>query len=132
MRKLYILIIPFLIIQCAVKKTTTTAATNDNAKVSAPTGDVKLNAPPSLDENTRKMLETAEIVEHGATQYWLKQGEGILKNQCASCHGYKDPTRYDEASWVKHMNRMVPKAKLSEEQAKFLRVYTITQIRTKQ
>ncbi len=114
-----------------MKKSTTTAATNDNAKVSAPNGDMKLNAPQALDENTRKMLETAESVEHGATQYWLTQGEGILKNQCASCHGYKDPIRYEEASWVRHMSRMVPKAKLSEEQAKFLRVYTIALIRTK-
>jgi mono/diheme cytochrome c family protein len=76
------------------------------------------------------MLAAAEEVEHGATQYWLSQGKEILNNQCASCHGAKDPLKYSTENWVRHMSRMSPKAKLSEDQAKYLRVYTLALIKT--
>lgn len=83
-----------------------------------------------LSPELEKKLEIAEQIEHGATQYWLNQGKEIMNVQCGSCHKAKDPLKYDEASWTKHMNRMVPKAKLTEDQAKYLRVYTLTLIRT--
>ena len=121
-----------LLFQCAAKKTQTAQrfvepAVNRNAVEPEPV----LSPEEIAADKERKMLAAAESVEQGATSDWLMQGKEIMNNQCGSCHKAKDPIKYDEASWVRHMSRMVPKAKLSDEQAKFLRVYTIALIRTK-
>lgn len=121
-----------LLFQCAAKKTQTAQrfvepAVNRNAVEPEPF----LSPEEIAADKERKMLAAAESVEQGATSDWLMQGKEIMNNQCGSCHNAKDPIKYDEASWVRHMSRMVPKAKLSDEQAKFLRVYTIALIRTK-
>jgi cytochrome c5 len=121
-----------IMFQCAVKK----GKTEREYVMPAPNPNYN-EAPPGQSpeeiaaDNERKMLAAAESVEQGATSDWLLQGKEIMNNHCGSCHKAKDPIKYDEASWVRHMSRMVPKAKLSEEQAKFLRVYTIALIRTK-
>ncbi|MFN4913754.1 MAG: hypothetical protein ACK5FT_00385 [Sphingomonadales bacterium] len=123
--------------QCAARKTQTSlnnASTVPDAQVSEPQpvqlekGTIK--EPEPLPAEMQKRLEVAESIEHGATQYWLNQGKEILNLQCGSCHKPKNPLNYDEASWVKHMNRMVTKSKLTEDQTKYLRVYTLTLIRT--
>jgi cytochrome c5 len=121
-----------LLFHCAAKKTQTAQrfvepAVNRNAVEPEPF----LSPEEIAADKERKMLAAAESVEQGATSDWLMQGKEIMNNQCGSCHKAKDPIKYDEASWVRHMSRMVPKAKLSDEQAKFLRVYTIALIRTK-
>ena len=120
-----------IMFQCAVKK----GKTERENVMPAPNPNYN-EAPPGQSpeeiaaDNERKMLAAAESVEQAATSDWLLQGKEIMNNHCGSCHKAKDPIKYDEASWVRHMSRMVPKAKLSEEQAKFLRVYTIALIRT--
>jgi cytochrome c5 len=121
-----------LLFHCAAKKTQTAQrfvepAVNRNAVEPEPF----LSPEEIAADKERKMLAAAESVEQGATSDWLMKGKEIMNNQCGSCHKAKDPIKYDEASWVRHMSRMVPKAKLSDEQAKFLRVYTIALIRTK-
>ena len=132
----FFLLTAVLLFQCAAKKANTT----QSSAVAAPEVQVlepqpvqlesgTLKTPGALSAETQKRLEVAESIEHGATQYWLNQGKEILNVQCGSCHKSKNPLNYNEASWVKHMARMVPKSKLTEEQAKYLRVYTLTLIR---
>jgi mono/diheme cytochrome c family protein len=111
-----------LLAQCAVKKGSKSVAANN------PVTEEDIVEPPPPEK--QQMLAAAEEVEHGATQYWLSQGKEILNNQCASCHGVKDPLKYSTENWVRHMSRMSPKAKLSEDQAKYLRVYTLALIKT--
>ncbi|MEK0420755.1 MAG: hypothetical protein EBV15_03740 [Bacteroidetes bacterium] len=119
-----------LLFQCAAKKTQTAQrfvepTVNPNAVEPEP-----VQTPEEIAaEKEKKMVAAAESVEQGATKDWLTQGKDILNIQCASCHKAKDPLQYDEANWVKHMSRMVPKAKLTPEQAKYLRVYTLAQFR---
>jgi hypothetical protein len=135
---LFFLALATFMVHCAAKKTAVAGEKSapvpevqvlEPAPVNpAPVG-VQLKVTP-LPEETRKMLNIAEGVEHGATQYWLNQGKEIMGVQCAACHKAKDPLKFDETSWVKHMNRMVPKAKLTDDQAKYLRVYTLTLIRS--
>lgn len=138
MFRLFLMAGTLFLVHCVAKKPAATAG-----KV-APAADVPVSEPvpvapatdksplkvPSVPAETQKLLSIAEGVEHGATQYWLNQGKDVLNVQCASCHKAKDPLKYDESGWVKHMNRMVPKAKLTEDQAKYLRVYTLTLIRS--
>lgn len=135
---LFSLAIAIFMVHCAAKKTAISGENSapasqeqvlEPAPVNPPPTGAKLKLTPIPDE-TRKMLDIAEGVEHGATQYWLNQGKEMLGVQCATCHKAKDPLKYDEANWVKHMSRMVPKAKLTEDQAKYLRVYTLTLIRS--
>jgi hypothetical protein len=128
-----------LLAQCAVKKGSKSVAANNPVTeediVEPPPSTVPdrgalLKKPVPLSPEKQQMLAAAEEVEHGATQYWLSQGKEILNNQCASCHGVKDPLKYSTENWVRHMSRMSPKAKLSEDQAKYLRVYTLALIKT--
>lgn len=128
-----------VLFQCAARKTQTeknNVSTGTDVQVSEPSmsvvqpGTATIKTLEPLPAELQKRLEVAESIEHGATQYWLSQGADILNVQCGSCHKPKNPLNYNEASWVKHMNRMVPKSKLTEDQAKYLRVYTLTLIRT--
>ncbi len=127
-----------LLAQCAVKKGSKSVSTNNPVTEeivevppsTVPNPGASLKNPQPLSPEKQQMLAAAEEVEHGATQYWLNQGKEILNNQCASCHGAKDPLKYSTENWVRHMSRMSPKAKLSEDQAKYLRVYTLALIKT--
>lgn len=116
--------------QCAARKTQTPQ--NNVSKVP----DAQVSEPQPLPteearaaEEEKKMVAAAESLEPGATREWLVQGKEILNKQCGSCHKAKDPMNYDEANWVRHMSRMIPKAKLTEEQAKYLRVYSLSLFR---
>jgi hypothetical protein len=135
---LFFIVLAILMVRCAAKKTAVAVEKSTPAPEAQVLEPIAVNPAPDrmqlkatpIPEETRKTLDIAEGVEHGATQYWLNQGKEMLGVQCATCHKAKDPLKYDEASWVKHMSRMVPKAKLTEDQAKYLRVYTLTLIRS--
>lgn len=121
----YILASSLIFFHCAVKKTTSARPASPN---SAELREIK-SQPNQTATREDDFLAAAETIEQGATKEWLVQGKDILNNQCAVCHKAKDPIKYDEANWFRHMNRMIPKAKLTEEQAKYLRVYTLSQFR---
>lgn len=132
--RLFLMAVTLFLVHCVAKKPAATAVkaapASDAPVTAAPATDTSPLKAPSVAAETQKMLSIAEGVEHGATQNWLNQGKDVLNVQCAYCHKVKDPLKYDESGWVKHMNRMVPKAKLTEDQAKYLRVYTLTLIRS--
>lgn len=43
-------------------------------------------------------------------------GKVIYETKCGTCHKLKDPARGNMAQWTKWIDRMAPKAKLSDEE----------------
>lgn len=53
----------------------------------------------------------------------LASGKTLYLNNCAKCHKLKDEQNYTIDKWDKILDRMIPKAKLSEEDGKLVRAY---------
>lgn len=95
--------VSLLIANCAAKKTATVAKPVSNSTT---------------------LLETAKGIDPNATQAMLDMGKQILTTNCARCHGAKDPLKFSAEEWNKDMERMIVKAKMTEDQASPLRLYT--------
>jgi len=86
---------------------------------------------PVAQETAPSLLAIAQATDASATQQMLDQGKQILEVQCAKCHAAKDPKKFTTEKWEKSLTAMIPKAKLSEDQAKVLRLYTAAYQQTK-
>ena len=53
----------------------------------------------------------------------LKKGRELYVNNCASCHQLYMPNKYDDATWMKNLNEMQDKAKISDEQKNLIYHY---------
>jgi cytochrome c5 len=60
------------------------------------------------------------------TAEYLAQGKIIFDNSCKKCHDLPNPTDHSAQDWVKIMNSMAPKAKLSDEQHRMVYDYIIS------
>lgn len=56
----------------------------------------------------------------------LALGKTIYENSCAKCHDLPNPTDHSAQDWVGIMNRMAPKAKLSEDQREMVYDYIVS------
>lgn len=63
------------------------------------------------------------LAQYNADQ--LEQGKTIFTGNCAKCHKLKDPESRSPEQWNKVLKRMIPKAKLSDEDGKLVRAYLI-------
>ena len=70
------------------------------------------------------LLDAAKAIDPNASQAMLDQGKEILNTNCTKCHGYKDPSNFTAEKWSHELDEMIPKAKLTEDQALVLRLYT--------
>lgn len=62
----------------------------------------------------------------GTTLEQLNEGSAIMNNQCSRCHGTKKIANYTEEKWEKEINKMAPKAKITDIQKENLRRYILT------
>ena len=60
------------------------------------------------------------------TDQQLAQGKTIFENTCGKCHKLPDPTSHNSVDWVGIMNRMAPKAKLTDEQHQWVYDYIVS------
>lgn len=44
------------------------------------------------------------------------EGKAVYETNCAKCHKLKDPHNYTSEEWGKWVDKMAPKAKLTDEQ----------------
>lgn len=56
----------------------------------------------------------------------IAQGKTIFENACKRCHDLPEPKKYTSVEWVGIMNSMAPKAKLSEEQHRWVYDYVVS------
>ena len=59
-------------------------------------------------------VPTAENVAPGADLSQIAQGRTIMTEKCVKCHGLKNPDKHTPDQWVKIMEKMGKKAKLSD------------------
>lgn len=70
-------------------------------------------------------VESKEQILAQYNQEQLAQGHTIFTNSCANCHKLKQPETRNAEQWNSIIKRMIPKAKLSDEEGKLVRAYVI-------
>lgn len=53
----------------------------------------------------------------------LAQGKEISETKCGKCHRLHETTEYNADQWTKILDRMIPKARLADDQGNVLRQY---------
>jgi cytochrome c5 len=98
MRKLIVLLmISFVVFSCSHK--TTPSATNVKAEVKA--------------REESATVSNAQFVE----------GKALSLTYCTKCHAEKNPSRGNMTQWDKWLDKMAPKAKITDEQKMKIRDY---------
>lgn len=71
-----------------------------------------------------KTVGAAEVKELVLTPE-LAKGKSLYEDSCANCHKLFPASRHDKEGWVVTMDRMAPKAKISEEEKKLIYNYLV-------
>lgn len=74
------------------------------------------------------VFETAKIRYPKIQLTDLQQGFDIYTNACQRCHGDKGIAKYNEDQWNKILVKMIPKAKLNEEQSVQLKQFILSSV----
>jgi Cytochrome c len=53
----------------------------------------------------------------------LKKGRKLYVNNCASCHQLYMPNRYDEKQWIRNLDEMQTRAKITDNDKKLILDY---------
>lgn len=67
----------------------------------------------ALPKATEEVKMTEEVVELPTT---ILEGKKLYENSCANCHKLFPANKHDKSGWTKTLERMAPKAKITEEQ----------------
>lgn len=70
-------------------------------------------------------VETKEQILAQYNQEQLAQGHTLFTNNCDNCHKLKQPETRTAKQWNAIIKRMIPRAKLSDEEGKLIRAYAI-------
>lgn len=70
-------------------------------------------------------VESKEQIMAQYNSAQLEEGRTIFTNSCDNCHKLKEPGSKTPGQWNKTVKRMIPRAKLSDEQGKLVRAYLI-------
>lgn len=85
-----------------------------------------VNCTPKASKAIAEMpVESKDQIVAQYTPAQLEQGKTIFTGNCAKCHKLKDPGSRTPAEWNKVLKRMIPKAKLSDDDGKLVRAYLI-------
>ncbi|MDI9310819.1 MAG: hypothetical protein QM535_11440 [Limnohabitans sp.] len=68
---------------------------------------------PKATQSTPEIPSTPEVKVSEAT---LAEGKTLYENNCGKCHKLYEPSAYGKDRWVKILNWMAPKAKITDEQ----------------
>lgn len=94
-----ILILAIIVFACHRK----TVASSDNIIISNKT-------------NTERKVANPEVASAGQTVY---------ANRCGRCHGLKKTENYTTQQWENILKSMIPKAKLSDDEAREVTAYVL-------
>lgn len=70
-------------------------------------------------------IETKEQILVQYDEQQIAEGKAIFTANCGKCHGLKEPESKTAAQWTPIMKKMIPKAKLNDEEGKLVRAYAI-------
>lgn len=87
---------------------------------------IMANCTPKASKAIAEMpVESKEQIAAQFTPDQLEQGKTIFTGNCAKCHKLKEPGSRTPEQWNKVLKRMIPKAKLSDDDGKLVRAYLI-------
>jgi cytochrome c5 len=87
---------------------------------------VMVNCSPKASKVISELpVESKEQIVAKYTSAQLESGKTIFLNSCNKCHKLKQPETRTPAQWNKVLKRMIPKAKLSDEDGQLVRAYLI-------
>lgn len=75
-------------------------------------------------------VENKEQIVAKYSPQQLETGKTIFAGNCAKCHKLKEPESRTPEQWNKVLKRMIPKAKLSDDDGKLVRAYLIAHSKT--
>lgn len=75
---------------------------------------------------SEEILSVAKQKFPGINLEALSEGHKIYTNECTNCHGAKAVKSEPESEWVSIIDRMAPKANLSEKQKKQVLEYVLS------
>lgn len=68
-------------------------------------------------------MPSKENVAGNANIEELRKGRTLYVNKCSSCHTLYLPEKYTKAEWTKWVNRMAPKAKITDQEKELIQAY---------
>ena len=68
---------------------------------------------PSASGTSVSTLKTSSAT---VTNEQFLQGKTVFEASCGKCHKYRDPASHTVKQWTYWLNKMAPKAKLTDEQ----------------
>ena len=84
------------------------------------------NCTPKASKAIAEMpVETKDQITAKYSAVQLEHGKSIFMANCAKCHKLKEPGSRTPDEWNKVLKRMIPKAKLSDDDGKLVRAYLI-------
>lgn len=76
---------------------------------------------PKVAKTTTTESTTFDISKFSEAQ--LAQGAQIMNTSCNKCHKLHEPQKFDVEKWNRVLKRMIPKAKLSEQDGNLVKAY---------
>jgi cytochrome c5 len=85
-----------------------------------------VNCSPKASKAIAEMpVESKEQIVAKYNSSQLEQGKTIFTGNCDKCHKLKDPGSRTPEQWNKVLKRMIPKARLSDDDGMLVRAYLI-------
>lgn len=75
-------------------------------------------------------MMTKEVALQQYTSAQIAEGEALTNAKCGTCHKVYAAGQFAAPRWHQVLNRMLPKAKTTEEEGKLIRAYIIANSRT--
>ena len=76
--------------------------------------------------STANKLPSTEVITNTAQTIDLAQGKILYEGKCGRCHSLYEPSKFSDAEWKPIVERMAPKAKLTDEQKGLVYAYLTT------
>jgi cytochrome c5 len=74
---------------------------------------------------TTESIPTPEQIAAQFTIAQLDEGKMLMQSSCNKCHKLFDPITRTPEKWDRVLRRMIPRAKLSEEEGTLVRAYIL-------
>jgi mono/diheme cytochrome c family protein len=118
MKKLTIIIIAIVALYSCAKKMTpvatqTTATANEAKPAKLPAVQANINNETAVADSIEKAKVAAKVATTKTETAEVTIGKETFKAKCGRCHELKNPADYTAVKWVKLVDWMAPKAKLS-------------------
>lgn len=68
-------------------------------------------------------IPSAENTSGKANVEELQKGRALYINKCSSCHALHLPEKYTKNEWIGWVNKMAPKAKITDEEKELIQAY---------